>query len=96
MSDGDGYPTEDELQTVREWPMDSGLVKWFDFIEQIWWMADWGWRRRGKTYRISTGGWSGNEDVIEAMQGNTMGWMLCWESSRRGGHYVFRVPRLIP
>lgn len=36
-----------------------------------------------------TGGWSPNEDVIEAMHRNTILWMLCWESSHRGGKFVF-------
>lgn len=37
----------------------------------------------------STGGWSGNESIIGAMQKNRMVWNFLWEQSRRGGHYVF-------
>ena len=41
------------------------------------------------TLYISTGGWSGNEDLIGAMQNNAMLWIMTWVSSRRGGHYTF-------
>ena len=42
-------------------------------------------------YKLSTGGWSGSEDVICAMEENYMFWMCCWISSLRGGHYVFEI-----
>lgn len=42
--------------------------------------------------RYSTGGWSGQESFIEALH-NTMAHCLYWQESRRGGHYVYEVPR---
>ena len=42
-------------------------------------------------FRISTGGWSGNESIIRAMERNGMMWHLNWVQSRRGGHYIFEI-----
>jgi len=98
MPDENGYPTEEELEKIRTWPLLewAGLMR---FVKSVWWSADWGWseaespERKGEMmYQISTGGWSGNEDLIEALRDNMMFWAVCWYSSRRGGHYEFRCP----
>lgn len=99
MPDKDGYPTEEELNQIRDWSIEdfSGMMR---FIKELWAYTDWGWHesneadwlrkeRVNRVYRISTAGWSGNEDIISAMQENTMVWFLNWWQSRRGGHYVF-------
>lgn len=41
--------------------------------------------------RMVTGGWSGNESVIAALQGSAF-WFFYWESSHRGGAFTFEVP----
>ena len=97
----DGYPTDDALQIIRIWHW-SDPKGWFSFIKSIWYMYSWGWHegeaeheynKDDKVWRlsISTGGWSGNESIIQAMQDNIMMWHLNWVSSRRGGHYVFEL-----
>lgn len=91
--DKDGYPDEEELQAIRTWDWHDldGLMA---FVHDLWTYADCGyWDQQGDAYRLSTGGWSGNEDIIEALQENRMFWTLCWVSSRRGGHYEFEVKR---
>lgn len=98
--DEDGYPTETALNIIREWPFSMSQKQLFEFIKSIWWMPDWGWRETDEVdsllnkekhyYKISCGGWSGNEDIIQAMQENKwMFWSLSWVQSRRGGHYIF-------
>lgn len=87
------YPTEDELKTIREWPYNDyhGLMA---YIREHWEYADCGyWKQRGDVYRISTGGWSGNEDIIRAMAENCIWWALHWAQERRGGHYMFHPIR---
>ena len=88
----DEYPTEDELKEITEWPH-SDIEGLMNFIKSIWKYADCGyWKRTGKKYHISTGGWSGNEEIIGAMQKNKQFfWTMCWYQSRRGGHYIFHV-----
>ena len=40
--------------------------------------------------RLSSAGWSGNEDRIEALTQN-MFWTCFWEKSMRGGHHYFKI-----
>lgn len=101
LIDEDGYPTPSALEIVSTWHW-SEPNGYFDFIKSIWWMPDWGWSEGNETderddlklvyrYHISTGGWSGNEAIISAMQSNDMMWHLNWVQSRRGGHYIFEL-----
>lgn len=99
MPDRDGYPTDEELARIREWPHTDPLG-WFAFIKGCWHLADWGWTEYGTELgehgvslvpiSISTGGWSGNEEILAAMRHNIL-WSLIWQEHRRGGHYEFQV-----
>lgn len=102
--DENGYPTEATLRRIRTWPIGErgSCEALLDFIGRAWWRSDWGWRkgedlvptyggRKERVYEVSTGGWSGNESLIGAFEQNRVAWMICWVSSRRGGHYEFRV-----
>jgi hypothetical protein len=86
--DEDGYPTEEELETVRKWKYSDfhGLM---EYVKSLWNWNGYGFERKGDIYEVSTYGWSGNEDLIWAMKQNQMFWILHWEQSRRGGHYIF-------
>lgn len=90
MTDVDGYPTEIELDTIRMWAYNDlhGLM---EYIKPRWQYAESGyWTEQSGEYHLSTAGWSGNEDIIAAMQDNRAWWMMYWQSTTRGGHYVFR------
>ena len=83
----DGYPTTEELEKVVSWPHTDpwGLV---DYLKNIWWYPERQIRTGPAWVELSTAGWSGNEDIIEALKKNGF-WFLYWEKSERGGHYRF-------
>lgn len=88
--DGDGYPTEVALTVIREWrpDPDEGYGALIEFIGPIF-------EHHGKIVKtggvveIVTGGWSGCEDAIEALQENQVFWLMCWLETVRGGGYSF-------
>ena len=98
--DEDGvYPTEEALEKIRTWPYED-IPGCFEFMKDIWTYADEGYWEEQETedplferpilqYHISTGGWSGNEDIIRALEKNWIIWHGTWTQSRRGGHYIF-------
>ncbi len=88
MLDAEGYPTEADLEKIRTWPANDfrGLM---DFIKERWEYECF--NEEDRNYSLSTFGWSGNEEIIAAMQMNRIFWSMCWECSRRGGYYEFRV-----
>ena len=99
--DEDGYPTEETLDKIENWSYNDPKG-WFKFIENIWHLRSWGWTegsykqnesdsKNKYRYYVSTGGWSGNESIIRAMQENKNLWYYSWVQSRRGGHYIFEV-----
>jgi hypothetical protein len=91
MSDRD-YPTDAELDCITAWDY-KDPVGWFDYIKGLWWMADGGVTEKPRRLYMSTGGWSGNEDIIQAMKGNFILWSQHCISTRAGGRFTFKKPR---
>ena len=94
----DGYPTVATLREIREWEIEGNadIRALLDYCREAWWHQEsFGVPRHVKIVdretwiSASTGGWSGNEAIIEALQGNTMFWNICWLRSDRGGHFRF-------
>ena len=104
--DKDGYPTEETLERIKTWPIDvmNDAHAAMEFVGQAWKWPDWGWEvdpdfrdpdfldRPVRRYVFSTGGWSGNESLVNAIEANWMLQMLGAWSWRRGGHYEYRFP----
>lgn len=101
--DSDGYPTDETLERIKAWPIetnnDFGAV--MDFAGRAWahygiWECierwedpDWP-RFPQRVYRFSTGGWSGNESIVAAIEANQMLQIFGAWSWQRGGHYEYR------
>lgn len=90
----DNYPEDHELDRIKAWPIATraDYVALMEYCMALWMWDNYA-TRRGSHYRFATGGWSGNESIIEALQGNMMFWMSCWRSSHIGGLYKFRIPK---
>lgn len=94
--DEDGYPTEDTLIKIEKFVFGPHFMNLPDFVELIrenWWCCDWGFKLDMETgfLELHTGGWSGNEDLIDAMKRNKWFFVYFWEKSVRGGHYWFEL-----
>ena len=92
--DKDGYPTDKILKRVENWDFSKRSIDEFlTLIEDLWSYKDRFVLTNKNVLRLylSTGGWSGNESIIGAMMSNHLFWMCCWEKSRRGGHYWFKI-----
>lgn len=99
--DADQYPTEEVLDRIRDFkgkPSD-----WFALCVSAWYNGSVTNELKpdeakvvptpsdGQTtyWRFVTGGWSGNEDVINAMRRNLFLWNHTWMMSVAGGLFVF-------
>jgi len=61
-----------------------------DLIYEDWMYYGTIWQDREKgILELATGGWSGNESIIAALQENLMFWGMYWMESKRGGYYRF-------
>lgn len=90
LFDKDGYPTDSALKNLENF--DGTIQEYLEAVRVLWNWPD-RYCLRGKRVLklyLSTGGWSGNESVIQAMQGS-MFWYSFWQKSQRGGHYWFRI-----
>jgi len=88
--DVNGYPTDGTLEKNRTWPLQDfkGLLT---FVGELWHNIEY-WKISGREVEAHTGGWSGNESLIMALEKNRMFWSCCWQSSKRDGYYKFELP----
>ncbi len=91
--DKNGYPEEDELETIRKWDFKRPVSEFIEHIRSLWQEGYGIFRFDGKRLELITGGWSGNEDVLDAIA-DTFFWTLYWKESHRGGKYVFEIQEI--
>jgi len=95
--DDDGYPTDEALDKIKNWPLQD-VVGCLKYAQQLWCYPDrvkvdvrkhpWYDDKTQTIICFSTGGWSGNESVISALESN-FGVSSRWEMSMRGGYHEY-------
>ena len=95
------YPSEPVLHFLSCVPIDKyGIEKVLDVIEGEWEFADVCFVKKKKGASISlelhTGGWSGNEEIISALEQNVAFWARMYKS-QTGGHYwfLFKIKKVV-
>lgn len=96
------YPTEEELARVTA---EADPTRALDLVAELW--SSFGSVSRVLTahegylvhaapglqhLRLATGGWSGNESLIDALRTNRIVWLFTWRLSACGGLFIFRYP----
>ena len=90
--DKDGYPEDDELEKITKWDSIEDSLGLIRFVQNLWAYSDYFYFDYvSKNLELHTGGWSGNEEIIGALQANIIFWTMFWLRSERGGHYYFIV-----
>lgn len=100
LLDNEGYPTTEWLEFIEKYKPSEELpyLQFIELLRQSWWMDDCLFvlhrKHKGKRkLELHTGGWSGNEDIIEAMRANIFltHHKLRYEMWKAGGHHYFEL-----
>lgn len=91
--DSNSYPTEDDLVHLSTSSAKQNHREMLELVRSLWYYPDYV-TIDGDTYTFKTGGWSGNESLIDALQHNVLFWSFCWEMSAKGGVHVFKAKQL--
>lgn len=85
------YPDSDDLRKIETWEIKSYAEchSLMDFVFSIWSYPDRCQKLTINQYKLSTGGWSGNEEIISSMRSNLIFWGMFWQSSNRAGGHIF-------
>jgi len=91
------YPDKKELKKIKEWEIHD-FMNLIDYIKDLWSYDSIKcyWRNTNKsgyklTVELVTVGWSGNEDIIEALLENNMFRIMWYAEWHRGGKHVFEI-----
>lgn len=74
-----GYPSEETLKTIKDWDItDHATLP--AFIAKAWHWPDRACEVRPGLWVFATGGWSGNESLLSAMERSMAWYMLSWDA----------------
>ncbi len=91
------YPDSRELDAIAAWKPPEGWKgdrPWLPILQLVAdaWNTDMGRaKREGDVWTFITGGWSGNEDILGALEENWSARSVLWLASYRGGKHEFGV-----
>jgi len=90
------YPHESDLNKIKKWKFEKrqDVLDFLDFIQSIWEYGEPYFKITGKRViklQAHTGGWSGNEEILDAMRENFIFWSIAWQKSVKGGHCYFSI-----
>lgn len=101
LTDGD-YPTEETLTAIekaaphealelaeRAWHWDGWATRTLKDHERL--MMSAGCDDDTEFIRFATGGWSGNESIINSLNTNWKVRAMCWQLSARGGLHIYEL-----
>jgi len=87
------YPSDGELDAIADFEgTPHALV---DALIELWWTPKLVAVTEGKknvTVHLVTGGWSGNESLVDAADRGTLFHTLFWRRSSSGGLHVYKIP----
>ena len=86
------YPDDAQLHGLRTYAGEDRRA-WLQQAVDAWSYPDRAVWRDDSLY-LSTGGWSGNEEIIDSMRRNVVMWTMTWRLHRAGGHWWFWAGRL--
>jgi len=89
------YPTEETLTKIRIWDTSNwdSMLELLDLLKDEWYWKQY-FRLKGKNVlrlELITGGWSGNESLIEALMGNEIFWQKYHVQTECIGLYYFKM-----
>ena len=105
LLDADGYPLIETLLTLQTWPLENTINSCLNYLEIAWSQSDYGTVSSPTTeelivlhaksdalyLRLATGGWSGNEALLDAFRNNeNYLWSATWRLSTHGGVHIFQ------
>ena len=105
LFDGDGYPTEEALDYIKNWGLQwrqlekpkqgefFGKNKYeelISYIKDLWWYGDDGVVYEDGLLELHTMGWSGNEEIIAELKHTDL-WLTKFRAKSAGGHYFFKI-----
>lgn len=87
------YPNEEELYKIKAWRRENTFAL-IDYLRDLWTYNNYfkeKWVKDILHLELHTGGWSGNESIINSLKDNKFFFLFFHEKWERGGHFYFEI-----